>query len=38
MAAGRAGRDPGEVEILAACKYVPIEELPVLAERRVSGW
>jgi pyridoxal phosphate enzyme (YggS family) len=31
-AAERAGRDPREVEVLAACKYVPIEELPVLAE------
>jgi pyridoxal phosphate enzyme (YggS family) len=30
-AAGRAGRDPSEVEILAAGKYVPCEELPVLA-------
>jgi uncharacterized pyridoxal phosphate-containing UPF0001 family protein len=27
-----AGRDPGEVEILAAVKYVPVEELPALAE------
>ena len=27
-----AGREPGEVEILAAVKYVPIEELGVLAE------
>ena len=26
------GRDPGEVEILAAVKYVPVEELGVLAE------
>ena len=26
------GRDPGSVEILAAVKYVPSEELPVLAE------
>jgi pyridoxal phosphate enzyme (YggS family) len=31
-AAERAGRDPGEIEILAAGKYVPAEELPVLAE------
>ncbi len=30
-AAERASRDPGEVEILAAGKYVPCEELPVLA-------
>lgn len=28
----RAGRDPGEVQILAAVKYVPVEELEVLAE------
>jgi pyridoxal phosphate enzyme (YggS family) len=27
-----AGRDPSEVEILAAVKYVPVEELGVLAE------
>ena len=27
-----AGRDPGEVEICAATKYVPAEELPALAE------
>ena len=26
-----AGRDPGDVEILAATKYLPAEELPVLA-------
>jgi uncharacterized pyridoxal phosphate-containing UPF0001 family protein len=26
------GRDPGDVEILAAVKYVPVEELGVLAE------
>ncbi|MGA9315429.1 MAG: YggS family pyridoxal phosphate-dependent enzyme [Solirubrobacteraceae bacterium] len=36
VAAGRAGRDPGEVEILAAGKYVPIEELPVLAEAGIG--
>jgi len=28
----QAGRDPGTVEILAAVKYVPVEELQVLAE------
>ena len=28
----RAGRDPGEVEMLAATKYVALEELGVLAE------
>jgi hypothetical protein len=27
-----AGRDPGEVQILAAVKYVPVEELGVLAQ------
>ncbi len=36
MAAGGAGRDPREVEILAAGKYVPIEELPVLAEAGIG--
>jgi hypothetical protein len=35
-AATRAGRDPCEVEVLAACKYVPIEELPVLAEAGIG--
>jgi pyridoxal phosphate enzyme (YggS family) len=30
-AAERVGRDAEDVEILAACKYVPCEELPVLA-------
>jgi pyridoxal phosphate enzyme (YggS family) len=31
-AAGKAGRDPGEVELLAAVKYIPLEDLPVLKE------
>lgn len=31
-----AGRDPSEVEILAAVKYVPIEELGVLAEAGIT--
>jgi uncharacterized pyridoxal phosphate-containing UPF0001 family protein len=31
-----AGRDPDEVEILAAVKYVAVEELPVLAEAGVA--
>jgi PLP dependent protein len=31
-AAARAGRDAGGVEVLAAVKYVALEELPVLAE------
>jgi pyridoxal phosphate enzyme (YggS family) len=36
VAAKRAGRDPREVEVLAACKYVPIEDLPVLAEAGIG--
>jgi PLP dependent protein len=31
-----AGRDPGEVEICAAVKYVPVGELPALAEAGVE--
>jgi hypothetical protein len=31
-AIGDAGRDPGDVEILAAVKYVPVDELGVLAQ------
>ena len=31
-----AGRDPEDVEVLAAIKYVPVEELPVLAEAGVT--
>jgi pyridoxal phosphate enzyme (YggS family) len=31
-----AGRDPGSVQILAAVKYVPVEELGVLAEAGVE--
>jgi uncharacterized pyridoxal phosphate-containing UPF0001 family protein len=31
-----AGRDPGEVEILAAVKYVPVEELGTLADAGVE--
>lgn len=31
-----AGRDPAEVEICAAIKYVPVEELPALAEAGVT--
>jgi pyridoxal phosphate enzyme (YggS family) len=31
-----AGRDPGEVEVLAAVKYVALEELGVLAEAGVT--
>lgn len=32
----RSGRDPAEVEILAAVKYVPSEELAVLAEAGIE--
>jgi PLP dependent protein len=35
-AAERAGRDPGAVEVLAACKYVPVDELPVLARAGIA--
>jgi PLP dependent protein len=35
-AAERAGRDPREIEVLAACKYVPVQELPVLAEAGIG--
>jgi uncharacterized pyridoxal phosphate-containing UPF0001 family protein len=31
-----AGRDPGEVQLLAAVKYVPLDELPVLAEAGIE--
>ena len=31
-----AGRDPGDVELLAAVKYVPLEELPKLAEAGIE--
>ena len=31
-----AGRDPGEVEILAAVKYLPVEELTALADGGVT--
>jgi uncharacterized pyridoxal phosphate-containing UPF0001 family protein len=31
-----AGRDPGEVEICAAVKYVPVDELGVLAEAGIE--
>jgi pyridoxal phosphate enzyme (YggS family) len=30
-----AGRDPADVDVLAAIKYIPVEELPVLAEAGV---
>jgi pyridoxal phosphate enzyme (YggS family) len=33
---GDAGRDPEEVEILAAVKYVPLEQLDVLAEAGIT--
>jgi pyridoxal phosphate enzyme (YggS family) len=35
-AARRAGRDPGDVEIVAATKYVPVEEMGALAEAGVG--
>ncbi|MTD43328.1 YggS family pyridoxal phosphate-dependent enzyme [Conexibacter sp. W3-3-2] len=35
-ACARVGRDPSEVELLAAVKYVAIEELPVLAAAGVT--
>jgi len=35
-AAQRSGRDPGEVEILAAGKYIPCAELPVLAAAGIA--
>ncbi len=35
-AAGRAGREPAEVEIVAAVKYVPVEDLAALAEGGVT--
>jgi pyridoxal phosphate enzyme (YggS family) len=31
-----AGRDPGDVRICAAIKYVPVDELPVLAEAGIE--
>jgi PLP dependent protein len=36
QAAGRCGRKPEDVEILAAIKYVPVEQLPVLAEAGIQ--
>jgi pyridoxal phosphate enzyme (YggS family) len=35
-AAAAAGREPGEVEVLAATKYVSADDLPVLAEAGVG--
>ena len=35
-AAAAAGRDPGEVEVLAATKYVSPQDLPVLAEAGIG--
>jgi pyridoxal phosphate enzyme (YggS family) len=35
-AAGRAGRDPAEIEIVAACKYVATAELDALAEAGIT--
>jgi pyridoxal phosphate enzyme (YggS family) len=36
QAAQRAGRDPNQVEVLAAVKYVALEELGVLAEAGIT--
>jgi len=35
-AAARAGRNPGDVEIVAAVKYVPVEQLAALADGGVT--
>ncbi len=35
-AAAAAGRDPGEVEVLAATKYVSLDDLPMLAEAGIG--
>jgi len=35
-AAVRVGRDPDEVELLGAVKYLPVDELPVLAQAGVT--
>ncbi|MET0686507.1 MAG: YggS family pyridoxal phosphate enzyme [Solirubrobacteraceae bacterium] len=35
-AAGRAGRDPGDVELLAAVKYLDVADVGVLAEAGVT--
>jgi pyridoxal phosphate enzyme (YggS family) len=35
-AAEQAGRDPLEVEILAATKYVPVDQLPTLADAGIA--
>ncbi len=36
VACGRASRDPAGVEVLAATKYVPIEEMGVLADAGIA--
>ena len=36
QAARAAGRDPADVELLAAVKYVPLEEIAVLAEAGIT--
>ena len=35
-ACARAGRDPADVELLAAVKYVPLEEVGVLADAGIT--
>ena len=34
----RAGGDPAEIEICAATKYLPAEDLPALAEAGIGSW
>jgi PLP dependent protein len=36
VAASAAGRDPGEIELLAATKYVSAADLPILGENRAQ--
>lgn len=36
VAAASVGRDPAGVQVLAACKYVPLQELPILAEAGIA--
>ncbi|HZB74955.1 MAG TPA: YggS family pyridoxal phosphate-dependent enzyme, partial [Solirubrobacteraceae bacterium] len=35
-AARRGGREPGDVELLAAVKYLPVEDVGVLADAGVT--
>jgi PLP dependent protein len=36
LACERGGRDPGEIELLAATKYVPVDQMGVLAEAGID--